>query len=1051
MFVRFDACSQVRSLRLIALAFAPSLTFALAWLCPLLLAAVENDRVFTQTPEVANSKERGVEAKPADAAKTPSTDTLAQGPTPQWIWGPQDGKSYYARATFTGGGKSAILRASCDNVFTLFVNGQRVASSDNWQSPVTVDIQKHVKPGANELLAEIGNQGGIAGFCLKLALGQADGTTTYLVTDDQWQLSEKREGGEKVKVTVKGKLGVQPWGDAFSAPLLASGPRDVFNVPPGFKVERLFTVPKDKLGSWVNITFDDKGRLLASDQEGKGLCRITLPPIGSDQPTKVEHLDVKVSAAQGMLYAFGSLYLSVNGGPGSGFYRVRDTNGDDQFDQVEKLFAIRGGGEHGPHGLALSPDGKSIYLACGNHTDPPAKIDASRIPTNWGEDHLLPRQWDANGHAVGRLAPGGWIAKTDPDGKSIEIVSVGYRNQFDLAFNADGELFSYDSDMEWDMGMPWYRPTRATHAVSGSEFGWRSGTGKWPAHYIDSLPQLVDIGPGSPVGVTFGYGAKFPAKYQKALYLCDWTFGTMYALILEPAGSTYKAVKEEFVSRTPLPLTDARIGPDGAMYFTIGGRGVPSELFRVTYVGSESTAPAELKDREGAELRQLRRQLESFHRRAEDQAKAIELAWANLSHSDRFIRYAARVALEHQELKGWRDRVLAEKNPDALIAGAVALARQGDKSDQGSLLAALERISWEQLTETQKLDLLRAWSLVFIRLGEPTKETAAALVKKLDPSFPAASDTLNRELCNMLVYLQSPTIATKTLALIQAPAKEPTAAEMAELLARNPGYGGSIAKMLANQADPQKLHYLFTLRNSKVGWKPEQRAAYFASLQEMTGKSGGSSFQGFLRNMGNDAYENASDSERLAVEAAGLRKPYVIPELPKPIGPGHDWTLDELLQLGDKLKGRNFEAGKRAFAATRCVVCHRFGGEGGATGPDLTQAAGRFSYKEIAEAIIDPSKVVSDQYRGAIITTDSGKVYNGRILSETDDSLTILTDPEDSTKIVKVAKSEIEERKASATSLMPKDLLKTLNRDEVLDLLAYLLSRGNPRDPLFAK
>ena len=93
-------------------------------------------------------------------------------------------------------------------------------------------------------------------------------------------------------------------------------------------------------------------------------------------------------------------------------------------------------------------------------------------------------------------------------------------------------MFIYDSDMEWDLGMPWYRPTRVNHATSGSEFGWRTGTGKWPAYYADSLPAMVDIGLGSPTGVEFGYGAKFPAKYQKALYICDWTYGTMYAVHL---------------------------------------------------------------------------------------------------------------------------------------------------------------------------------------------------------------------------------------------------------------------------------------------------------------------------------------------------------------------------------------------------------------------------------------------------------------------------------------------------------------------------------------
>ena len=319
-------------------------------------------------------------------------------------------------------------------------------------------------------------------------------------------------------------------------------------------------MPKDKFGSWVCIAPDDKGRLIVSDQGDKGLCRITPPAIGSKEEAKVEHLDVKMSGVQGMLHAFGALYCSVNGGPGSGLYRLRDTNNDDQYDEVTKLKTFAGGGEHGPHALRLSPDGKSIYVICGNHTKPPfepisnapqtmggiraeqrtAKLpenSASRIAPNWDEDLVLPRQWDGGGHATGILAPGGWIAKTDPDAKSWEIVSMGYRNPYDMAFNADGELFAYDADMEWDFGSTWYRPTRVVHAVSGSEFGWRSGTGKWPTYYADSLPPVIDIGPGSPVGVEFGYGTKFPAKYQKALYICDWTFGTMYAIHLEPQGS----------------------------------------------------------------------------------------------------------------------------------------------------------------------------------------------------------------------------------------------------------------------------------------------------------------------------------------------------------------------------------------------------------------------------------------------------------------------------------------------------------------------------------
>ena len=161
------------------------------------------------------------------------------------------------------------------------------------------------------------------------------------------------------------------------------------------------------------------------------------------------------------------------------------------------------------------------------------------------------------------------------------------------------------------------------------------------------------------------------------------------------------------------------------------------------------------------------------------------------------------------------------------------------------------------------------------------------------------------------------------------------------------------------------------------------------------------------------------------------------------------WTRSSRL-AGAKLKsGRNFENGKRAFAAARCVVCHRFGGDGGATGPDLTQAAGRFGVKDLVEAIVEPSRVVSDQYRASVIATDSGQVVTGRVVNESGDSLIVVTDPEDSSKVVEIPRKSIEAIKPSTVSLMPEKLLAPLNENEVLDLLAYLLSRGDATDPMF--
>ena len=148
-------------------------------------------------------------------------------------------------------------------------------------------------------------------------------------------------------------------------------------------------------------------------------------------------------------------------------------------------------------------------------------------------------------------------------------------------------------------------------------------------------------------------------------------------------------------------------------------------------------------------------------------------------------------------------------------------------------------------------------------------------------------------------------------------------------------------------------------------------------------------------------------------------------------------------------QGRDFNHGKRAFAAARCIVCHRYGEDGGATGPDLTQAAGRFQLKDLVEALVHPSKVVSDQYKASIVQTADGRVVTGRIVSESPEKITIVTDPENATKFVEIKRSDIDEILPSSESLMPKGLLDQLNEAEVLDLLAYTLSRGNAQDGRF--
>ena len=189
--------------------------------------------------------------------------------------------------------------------------------------------------------------------------------------------------------------------------------------------------------------------------------------------------------------------------------------------------------------------------------------------------------------------------------------------------------------------------------------------------------RSVNVGPGSPTGITFGYGAKFPAKYQEALYLCDWSYGKLYAVHLKPKGSTYTGELEEFVAGTPLALTDVVVNPkDGAMYFAVGGRNTQSGLYRVTY----RRRRADGRGRAGARRRRRSRPAacgtSSSRSTAAREPKAVEAAWPYLGHPDRFIRWAARVAIEFQDPSLWRERALAESSSPAATLNALLALTQ---------------------------------------------------------------------------------------------------------------------------------------------------------------------------------------------------------------------------------------------------------------------------------------------------------------------------------------------------------------------------------------
>ncbi len=820
-------------------------------------------------------------------------------------------------------------------------------------------------------------------------------------------------------------------------------PVDRIHAADGFQVELLYSVPGLEQGSWVNLCTDDQGRLLVSDQFG-GLYRITPPPVGEVvEPESVEKVPADIRAVNGMVWAFGALYVGVNDYEQkipSGLYRITDSNGDDQLDKVELLHEVKSKSDHGVHALMPTPDGKALYLITGNNTTPPELAETSPVAQVWGEDHLLPSMPDGRGHNRGVLAPGGIIYRVSPDGKIFEAYASGFRNIFDAAINRDGELFTYDADMEYDFNTPWYRPTRICHVTSGAEFGWRNGAGKRMPFYADNLPGILDIGPGSPTGVTFGYGAKFPAKYQNALYALDWSWGKLYAVHLQPDGSSYKATKEEFVTGAPLPITDAIINPkDGAMYFTIGGRRVQSGLYRVTYVGEESTAPVPNVSSE-REDRAIRHQLEAFHGKQDPQA--IEVAWPYLSSEDRFIQFAARTAIEHQPIETWADQALTEQDPSRQVVALLALARVSgvcpqhrnensspvDIEMRKKLLTAVLSIDVSKLELPEQLTLQRTIQIILNRFGRPDEAIVQKLIEQNDPLFPSDSAELNWLLCETLAWLQSPTVAEKAMKLIaDAPTQE------------------------------EQMQYARSIRMLNTGWTKELRTEYLEWFLKAANYKGGASFDKFIEFIRDDAVASMSDSEKEALAELLAKKPVKKSALENlgEVFAGREekaWTLDELSAVAQTdLKDRDFENGRRMFAASGCYACHRFGNQGGMTGPDLTSAGRRYSPHDLLDQVINPSKVINEQFSAITVVTEKGLVHTGVVVNLSGDSMTLNTDLTDPNKRVSIDRKEIDEIVVSKTSPMPAGLFNKMTKDEILDLIAYLISVGDSQHEYFAK
>ncbi len=852
----------------------------------------------------------------------------------EWIWSPEHqkakvplGSCYFRKSFKVKNPSEATITLAADDSYELFLNGRLIGRGKGTQQLDQIDLSELIKSGTNTLAMRIRNQkGSTAAVAARVMIKEDGDDWTSFSTDDSWktnlrpfplwQTSIYNDSGWKTAQTF-GKLGeTVPW-DQNNATAQETEPEEdnqpeSFQVRREFRVERIFDAADYDSASLIALTFDEFGRIIASVENGPLLL---LSAEESDGPlNKVSVYCDQVNNCQGILALNGSVFVTGDGPDGQALYRLSDNDRDGKMETVKTLIPMRGENvEHGPHGITLGPDGL-LYLVVGNLAESDRPYDTESPYHDYYEGDLIqPRYEDPSGHAEGVQAPGGVVLRTDVDGSSVQLVAGGLRNAYDLTFNQLGDLFVHDSDLEADQGMTWYRPPSLYHVTAGSEFGWRSGWAKWPEHFVDRLPSILETGRGSPTGAIAYTHFMFPEKYHNSIFLADWSSGRILSVRFKQHGSSYTTNSEVFLEGSPLNVTDLDVGPDGGLYFATGGRGTRGAIYRVTWKGKVPSSVTNLGEGIAAAIRQpqlqsawarqniarIKREMgEDWDQRIESvtrsnqnpwyyrtraldimqlygpppspdllielseeeselvRGKAVDLMGVHadettkerliellddpdrmvrrkvceallratqtpplesllpiLASDDRYESWAARRLLERMPTETWRDAILETDDHRIFVQGALALMTSQPNNDNA--LAILQRFSVlmeDFISDQDFVAMLRVIQVALMR-SDVQVDDYTNFRENLAEEFPAGTNTMNRELVRLLIYMQTDSILDRFFAFLESDAP-----------------------------DTEKMHLAMHLRFLKTGWTTEQKLLLLEQFDRIQETEQGSSY-----------------------------------------------------------------------------------------------------------------------------------------------------------------------------------------------------------------
>ena len=511
---------------------------------------------------------------------------------------------------------------------------------------------------------------------------------------------------------------------------------DSLVVPEGFEVT---LYADDELAHDIySMTIDSRGRVVVA---GAGYVRILHDRDGNGAADDyTQFSDGPKSGAMGMYFLGSDLICTGD----AGLIRYKDRDADDRADGEPDVFLkMKTGGEHDSHAIRRGPDGW-WYVIAGNG----AGINSAyaTLPTS-----------------PVKKPSAGTLMRLKPDLTGGEIFAHGMRNAYDFDFNAMGDIFTFDSDGERDVSLPWYRPTRVFHLLPGSHAGWFSRSWKRPGSFADMPPVLGAFGRGSPTGVVSYRHSAFPEEYQNALFVMDWTFGRIMMLPMKPDDGVWSSKPQEFVTakgKFGFAPTDLAVGPDGSLYLSVGGRGTRGAIYRITWSGATNTDwwdagaeyLAELSSPKGFEatsaagLQRIEQQTTWCLQAPQPLCSWSRSRWTPVAERLGAVRFH-RAALDRRRSRA--ERVRAIEIVTEMFGGFESSALELLADDPDTSVRA--RTAWalgRQLTTTDDLTQL----IAFIDDGDPlvVRHALEAVITAppelgLEPALPAIARQLSAE------------------------------------------------------------------------------------------------------------------------------------------------------------------------------------------------------------------------------------------------------------------------------------------------------------------